>query len=70
MERDELIKLIKENTMESAEVLEYLGISKQRLSNMNTQGKLVAVKKGIYLRQDVEARKQEQNDLREKYYKR
>ncbi|PRR70941.1 hypothetical protein [Clostridium thermopalmarium] len=70
MEREELIKLIQENTMDSSEVVEYLGISKQRLSDMNRTGKLVAVKKGIYLKVDVEKRKQEQGTLREKYYKR
>ncbi|GIM30571.1 hypothetical protein CPJCM30710_32370 [Clostridium polyendosporum] len=45
MTRDELISLIKDNTMESSEVLEYLGISKQRLSDMNRHGKLIAAKK-------------------------
>lgn len=67
MNRDDLIKFIQDNTMESAEVIEYLGISKQRLSDMNRTGKLEAVKKGIYLRMDVEQRKLEQDDLREKY---
>lgn len=70
IDREDLIKLIQANTMDSSEVVEYLGISKQRLSDMNRTGKLVAVKKGIYLRQDVEARKDEQDELREKYYKR
>lgn len=70
MEREALIKLIQDSTMESAEVIEYLGISKQRLSDMNRTGKLIAVKKGIYLKTDVEARKEEQRELREKYYKR
>lgn len=70
IERDELIKLIQEKTMESGEVIEYLGISKQRLSDMNRTGKLIAVKKGIYLREDVEKRKLEQDELRGKYYKR
>ncbi|WP_238884558.1 helix-turn-helix domain-containing protein [Clostridium sp. YIM B02551] len=70
MDREELIKLISEHTMESSEVIEYLGISKQRLSDMNRQGKLIAVKKGIYLKEDVEKRKEEQGELREKYYKR
>ena len=69
MNRDDLIKLIQESTMDSAEVIEYLDISKQRLSDMNRTGKLVAIKKGIYLRQDVEARREEQDDLREKYYR-
>ncbi|QXE20464.1 helix-turn-helix domain-containing protein [Clostridium sp. 001] len=70
MDRDELIKLVQEKTMDSSEVVEYLGISKQRLSDMNRQGKLTAIKKGIYLREDVEKRKLEQDDLRKKYYKR
>lgn len=56
--------------MESSEVVEYLGISKQRLSDMNRTGKLVAIKKGIYLKVDVEKRKEEQDELRDKYYKR
>lgn len=67
LEREELIRLIQENTMDSTEVTKYLGISKQRLSDMNRTGKLVAVKKGIYLRSDVEARKAEQEELRRKY---
>lgn len=70
MDREELIKIIQDNTMDSSEVVEYLGISKQRLSDMNRQGKLVAIKKGIYLKQDVDKRKQEQENLREKYYRR
>jgi hypothetical protein len=68
MDREELIKIIQEHTMESAEVIEYLGISKQRLSNL--KDKLPAIKKGIYLRQDVEDRKAEQEGLRDKFYKR
>lgn len=68
MDREQLVKLIQENTMESAEVISYLGISKQRLSNL--KDKLPAIKKGIYLRQDVEARKEEQDGLRDKFYKR
>jgi len=69
MNREELIKLIEKYIMTPTEVTKYLGISKQRLSDMNRTGKLVAVKKGIYLRQDVEARKAEQDELREKYYR-
>lgn len=69
MDREEIIKIIQDNTMESSEVIEYLGISKQRLSSLNSSGKLIPVKKGIYLRQDVEFRREEQRDLREKYYK-
>lgn len=69
MNRDTLVKIITDNTMESTEVVEYLGISKQRLSDMSRTGKLQAIKKGIYLRKDVEARKAEQGKLRDKYYR-
>ncbi|MBN3352664.1 hypothetical protein CF087_18815 [Clostridium botulinum] len=67
MTREELIKIIQDNTMDSVEVAKYLGISRQRLSSLNTEGKLVAVKKGIYLKKDVEERKKIQGNLREKF---
>ena len=67
MERKELIKLIQDTTMESSEVTAYLGISKQRLSDMNRTGKLMAIKRGIYLKQDVIERKNIQDELRKKY---
>jgi predicted XRE-type DNA-binding protein len=70
MDREDLIELIKDNTMESSEVIQYLGISKQRLSGLNAEGKLVAIKKGIYLKQDVIERKEQQAELRQKFYKR
>ncbi|MDD3224627.1 MAG: DNA-binding protein [Clostridium sp.] len=69
MDREHLIELIKNTTMDSTEVVNYLGVTKQRLSGMNKQGKLVAVKKGIYLKIDVENRKREQAELRKKYYR-
>ncbi|MDD3225433.1 MAG: DNA-binding protein [Clostridium sp.] len=69
MDREHLIELIKNTTMDSTEVVNYLGVTKQRLSGMNKQGKLVAVKKGIYLKIDVENRKREQDELRKKYYR-
>lgn len=65
--REELVKLIRETTVESTEAAEILGLSKQRLTNL--KGKLDTVKKGIYLRQDIEARKSEQDLLRQKFYR-
>lgn len=53
--------------MESSEVINFLGISKQRLSDMSRTGKLKAIKKGIYLRMDVEEREKVQEELRKKY---
>lgn len=69
MNREELIKIIQENTMDTAGVLDYLNISKQRLSDMKRKNKIIEVKKGIFLRMDIELIKINQQDLREKYNK-
>lgn len=69
MERNELIKMIKEKTMDTHEVIDYLGISKQRLSDMKTSGKVYEVKKGLFLREDIEVIKINQKGLREKFNK-
>jgi ribonuclease HI len=53
--RELLIKIIGESIMESKEVTDYLKISSQQLTALNKSGKLVPIKKGIYLKLDVEA---------------
>lgn len=53
----------------SKEVLDILGINRSRLSQLVKKGKLLPVKKSIYLLQDVMARKNEQEDLRAKFYR-
>ncbi|MBV1817351.1 helix-turn-helix domain-containing protein [Bacteroidales bacterium MSK.15.36] len=70
MNRDELFKFIDENIMDTNEVREYLGVSRQRIYDLIDKGILVPIRKGIYLRTDVEKRKEEQGELREKYYRR
>ena len=40
--------------MESCEVIDFLGITRQKLAAFNKSGKLIAIKKGIYLKSDVE----------------
>ncbi|MDU7947776.1 MAG: ribonuclease H family protein [Clostridium sp.] len=52
--RENIIKLIKESIMESCEVIDFLGITRQKLAAFNKSGKLIAIKKGIYLKSDVE----------------
>lgn len=52
--REKILKEIQENIMESKEVLLYLDISNQKLTSMNKNGKLIPIKKGIYLKMDVE----------------
>lgn len=58
-EREKLINIINENIMESREVIEYLEISNQKLTSLIKSGKISTLKKGIYLRIDVENLKYE-----------
>lgn len=68
--RDEIVNIIRDEIMTTKEVLEYLDISKPRLTTLNHNEVLKPIKKGLYLRCDVEKRKEEQQELRAKYYKR
>ena len=71
MERDELIRIIQDNVMTAAEAVELLGGSKQNLSSLVKRGKLIPIKEAgsvrLFLKSDVEARKKEAEELREKY---
>ncbi|MED4600102.1 helix-turn-helix domain-containing protein [Paenibacillus validus] len=75
MNRVELVKLIQEQIMTSSEVLEYLEINRSALSSLVNRGKLVPVKEAgtgtgtvrLFLREDVEARKKEAEELRKKH---
>ncbi|MEI5888368.1 DNA-binding protein [Bacillus albus] len=52
-ERTNLINTIKDKTCTTAEVLEILGLSRQRLQDFKRTGKLEEIKKGIFLKHDV-----------------
>lgn len=71
MERDDLIRIIQENVLTSAETAELLGVSKQNLLSLVQRGKLQPVKESgsvrLFLKSDVEERKREAEALREKY---
>lgn len=41
--------------MTSKEVVEFLGISRMRLSQLSREGKITPIREGIYLRDDIEA---------------
>jgi hypothetical protein len=69
MTRDELFSFVNNSIMDTQEVMDYLGISRQRLYALINSGVLQPLRKGIYLRLDVENRKLEQESLREKYYR-
>jgi len=60
---------ILETVLTSSEVIKVLGISRTRLSQLVKKGKLVPLKKNLYLLDDVTKRKIEQNELRRIYYR-
>lgn len=53
----------------STEVIEILGISRARLSQLVKKDKLAPLKKNLFLLDDVLKRKIEQNELRQLYYR-
>ncbi|WP_157336151.1 helix-turn-helix domain-containing protein [Paenibacillus lutrae] len=71
MNREELSQLVNEHILAVPEVIKELGITNQALSSLIERGKLMPIKKvgrtRLFLRQDVEERKQEATLLKEKY---
>lgn len=71
MNREEIIKMVQNEVLTAPEVIEYLEISKQSLSSLVKRGKLVPIKEvgsvRLFLRCDVEERKKEAVELKEKY---
>lgn len=62
-------KMIRELVLTSKEVTEILDINRSRLSQMAKSGKLMPIKKNVYLLSDVLKRKEQQEELRRKYYR-
>ncbi len=62
-------RMIKELVLTSKEVTEVLDIKRARLSQMAKSGKLMPIKKNVYLLSDVLMRKEQQEELRRKYYR-
>ncbi|MBW7652033.1 helix-turn-helix domain-containing protein [Anoxybacillus sp. ST4] len=69
--RKELEDFIKNEVLTTSEVVEILGVTRQRVSQMISSGKLNPIKKlrgdSLFLRQDIEERKKELEALRKKY---
>lgn len=61
--------VIMQNIVTSKEAQIILGISRARLSQLASTKKLNPIKRNLYLLSDVLARKDEQEDLRAKYYR-
>ncbi|PFI96907.1 DNA-binding protein [Bacillus cereus] len=60
-----------DNVMTTPEAIEYLGVSRPRMSHMIKNGKIVPVKKlgcvSLFLREDLEKKKEELMSLRLNY---
>lgn len=69
--KDDFINYVKTEVLTSAEVLEILGVSRQSLNSLVKRGKLVPIKEltrdKLFLREDVERRKEESKELQSKY---
>lgn len=63
------VEEIKNSVITSREVTELLGISRARLSQLVKTGKLIPIKKNLFLTSDILVRKEQQIILRKKYYK-
>jgi hypothetical protein len=68
---DELKSFIAQEVFNSAEAIEYLGISRARLSQLIKDEKLIPIKKlqrdSLFLKSDLEEKKKEMEELRKKY---
>ncbi|MEA0563494.1 helix-turn-helix transcriptional regulator [Lysinibacillus irui] len=69
--KEEFIKLVQSEILTSSEVLEELQISRQSLNSLVKRGKLIPIKElprdRMFLREDVEARKEAAKELHAKY---
>lgn len=63
------VEEIKNSVVTSREVIELLGISRARLCQLVKAGKLKPIKRNLFLTNDIFVRKEQQIELREKYYK-
>lgn len=62
---------VRDNVLTTPEAIEFLGISRARMSHMIKNGKIVPVKKlgcvSLFLKSDLETKKEELIVLRKKY---
>jgi len=69
--REEVEDFIKNEVLTTSEVVEMLGVTRQRVSQLISSGKLTPVKKlrgdSLFLRSDILEKKKELEVLRKKY---
>lgn len=58
-EREKLRKMIQNEILSTSEVLEILDFSRERLKQVNQDGRLTPIARGIYLKDDVLAFKRD-----------
>lgn len=70
--KEDLERFIQDQIMTTAEVLEFLEISRARLSTMVLDGKITPIKESgttrLFLKDDMKMKKEELQKLRKKYY--
>ena len=69
--KEEFIKLVQSEILNTTEVLEELQISRQALNSLVKRGKIVPVKElsrdRLFLKEDIESRKEAAKELQSKY---
>lgn len=69
--REDLRRFVAEEVLNSTETIEFLGISRARLSQYIKEGKLMPIKKlpkdSLFLKADLEEKKKELEVARKKY---
>lgn len=69
--KEQLIEFIQKNVLTSSETVEFLGITRGRLSQLIKNEKIVPIKRSgkdsLFLREDLEERKTVQEELSKKY---
>ncbi|MDX8366712.1 helix-turn-helix domain-containing protein [Cytobacillus sp. IB215665] len=69
--REEVEKFIIEEVLTTSEATKILGVTRQRMSQLISSGKLTPVKKlrgdSLFLRVDIGGKKEELEELRKKY---
>ncbi|WP_420870474.1 helix-turn-helix domain-containing protein [Halalkalibacterium halodurans] len=69
--KQELLEFVSREVLTTSEATKFLGITRQRMSKLINDGKIVPVKKlrgdSLFFREDLEQKKKELEQLRKKY---
>jgi hypothetical protein len=69
--KEELLTFISQEVLTTSEAIKFLEISRQRMSKLINDGKVIPIKKlrgdSLFFRADIEEKKKELEQLRKKY---